>query len=491
MSKDSPFSKDDWTIRALNIHGIFFEQSCRYRIAQLRDTGVVTANYPVAFMDDAGVVHSSNLDIWADSFHEKIRLSFLIECKKNNPQLTEWIFFERQRLNVPPGFIAHEIRFASEKDKLRAKPGIFRFWMNTPVFEDARETKGTFTGNAKKDFTRTSNAAITDAANQVTIAFKDLFSAHSLQYNKSLFDGKDAPNFERHIFIPCIVTSARLFHCIFDPTDVDGRTGEIASDKVHLAEIPFAVFEYPLLRHSQYKPSNIPDVQADLITEGFVRLQILVLHSENFTEWIGPNLKFLSHSEDSKVLSEAQKLLVDAITDLQVKRNYRISTQMSFGDKTTDIAAEINGENHEIHMSEIWLKSVDGDNWISRDAGSTWKTTAPDPYLVAVLEAPISGQFKGPLGASRPRVEEVDRKETDSEAIIHLRVVPSGLDSSLASVVPEYWIRKTADCVTLQRFVGPTWFFKKPVIQRAEYTRRGDIGEISKPETADVERKQE
>src|SRR5437899_5926088 len=108
MNENPTFGKDEWTIRALNIHGTFFEQSCRFRVSHLRDTIVVGANYPVAFVDGAGVVHSSYLDISADSSHEKSRVSFLIECKKNNPALAEWIFFERRRLNVSPGFIAHE-----------------------------------------------------------------------------------------------------------------------------------------------------------------------------------------------------------------------------------------------------------------------------------------------------------------------------------------------------------------------------------------------
>ena len=210
-------------------------------------------------------------------------------------------------------------------------------------------------------------------------------------------------------------------------------------------------------------------------------------------EFIKKTRKFTGNYNTLKSIArframEARKLLVDALARLQLLKNYRVKAQMSAGEKSTDIVADRNGENYEIHMPELWLKSVGNEHWVSRDEGQSWKPTQPDTYL---LESPLTAQFQGPLGTSRPRVEEVDRKELGDETMVHLRVVPSGLDSSYASIVPEYWITRTATDAVLQKFAGPTLFFKTVVFLRAEYTQWGQIREISKPEVANSQRKQE
>ena len=44
-----PTSQEDWTVHALNIHGVFFERRCAEVVASVPDWKVVSTNYPVEY----------------------------------------------------------------------------------------------------------------------------------------------------------------------------------------------------------------------------------------------------------------------------------------------------------------------------------------------------------------------------------------------------------------------------------------------------------
>ena len=98
-----------------------------------------------------------------------IRLSLLIECKKNNPNFVNWMVFRKT-------------------DELQ---------------QDVRWRLGGWT-------------------NAVPLTWQ------TKQY------------------FPTIVTTARLHLCSFDPEDVNGATGEIASANASISEQKVLVFKYPL-----------------------------------------------------------------------------------------------------------------------------------------------------------------------------------------------------------------------------------------------------
>ncbi len=94
-----PKTDDEWTIRAINIHGFFFERYCKKIIGSLEGWNVVDTNYPVAFPGHTAFSKGteSNLDILAVFRTKSILFSLLIECKKRNPNFVNWIFFPKHR----------------------------------------------------------------------------------------------------------------------------------------------------------------------------------------------------------------------------------------------------------------------------------------------------------------------------------------------------------------------------------------------------------
>lgn len=44
-----PINQEDWTVHALNIHGVFFERRCVEIVSGLAEWQVVSTNYPVEY----------------------------------------------------------------------------------------------------------------------------------------------------------------------------------------------------------------------------------------------------------------------------------------------------------------------------------------------------------------------------------------------------------------------------------------------------------
>src|SRR2546426_712907 len=78
-----------------------------------------------------------------------------------------------------------------------------------------------------RDFTKTSNAAITEAANQIALATQALL--HQDKRNQdALATGRVYPMPAwHHVFLPLVVTTANLWTCLFPAEKVDLVTGEI------------------------------------------------------------------------------------------------------------------------------------------------------------------------------------------------------------------------------------------------------------------------
>lgn len=85
-----PQSDRDWTVHSLNIHGTFFERWCQHIVRASPPWSLTTTNFPVEVQG-----HHSALDIRADHDSSMAKLILLIECKKNNPEFVDWIFFPR------------------------------------------------------------------------------------------------------------------------------------------------------------------------------------------------------------------------------------------------------------------------------------------------------------------------------------------------------------------------------------------------------------
>jgi hypothetical protein len=167
----TPKNDDEWTIHALNIHGLFFERWCEQVVANTKPWRLTSTQYPVEFPPPTGVwgVKESTLDIRADLDTEDGRLSLIIECKKCNPGFVDWVFFPKQhgehlrQFNYT--FIDNVTRMsAAGWDTTHGLAGVNE---GVPVMSEARETRGSYQNYQKGDKTKTSNTAITEAAQQV------------------------------------------------------------------------------------------------------------------------------------------------------------------------------------------------------------------------------------------------------------------------------------------------------------------------------------
>jgi hypothetical protein len=92
--------------------------------------------------------------------------------------------------------------------------------------------------------------------------------------------------YRKQRLLPMIVTTARIYSCDFDPADVDPRTGEIPYDRVSIEELPHVLYEYPLPRSLQRSPADLAATILSNSMEIFVRMHILVVHSEAFKDFL-------------------------------------------------------------------------------------------------------------------------------------------------------------------------------------------------------------
>ena len=294
---NKPTTQHEWTIHSINIHGVFFERWCQQVIEDKRGWELYRTNFPVACpppMKDGLETRESALDVravWYGSFGS---INLVIECKKNNPEYVDWIFFEKPRRGLTLFRAIETIPTRSQP------PSQSRFFFAYPlrdllVADEARETRSFYQSysDQKKDKTKTSNAAITDAARQVALA------AQAVVYQDYLSEKQrtKAPDLRQvYAFVPVILTTAHLFLCSFDPKDVNADTGEIPYDKAALKEVPYLIYEFPLPYHLQstHLYANKADINA-LELEAHLRMHIFVVHSERFIEfldYIGRNVEY-------------------------------------------------------------------------------------------------------------------------------------------------------------------------------------------------------
>jgi len=300
--RDGPQTNHDWTIHSLNIHGIFFERWCRKSIRESNNWHLVSTNYPVAYkpIDSHWSWKESELDIRAihggyqGRSQNRRHLTLLIECKKTNPGFIQWIFFgsEPRRLNYFP-CIETKVA-ASHLNDVEITTSSLQASLEFPVVENGRETRGTYLeykaqqNDWQKSITKTSNDAITKAAEQIALATQAIVTEEmNLGQHFGRLNPDELPTLDKHVFLPTIVTTADLFVCEFADEHVDGRSGEISYDHVRLEPVPCLVYRMSLSPHLQRKPD--PSVKEAIIYgshEVHTWMDILVVNSGEFENFL-------------------------------------------------------------------------------------------------------------------------------------------------------------------------------------------------------------
>ena len=290
MSDKTPVSDQDWTIHALNIHGTFFERWCADTIGSTEGINLDSTGYPVEFQRDKfSPVKESALDVRASYlYQDQDLLTLAIECKKNNPDFVDWIFFLAAKQNQICEFSA--IYAAATNQNALGVDVTTGFnqkhYGDISIADDGRETKGNYQSSAQKKQqedktkTKTSNAAISDAAYQVALATQAIFTEEKgITLQKHADRQNRFPKIRQQVFLPVILTTANLYTCEFDVKDIAAATGEIPFDRTTLKSHSMIIYDYSLAPHLQ-----IPDLGKNWKPRK--QMPILVIHSDYFLEFL-------------------------------------------------------------------------------------------------------------------------------------------------------------------------------------------------------------
>jgi len=287
-------TQDEWTIYALNIHGVFFERRCATLVARTNGWRVLATNYPVEFPPPNGPWRGkeSCLDIWARKDGDPdFVVDTLIECKKANPDFVNWVFFPKASCPTPAPFSFARV---DNKPKDEAAPS----WSSQtsiavettiiPVVNDAREVRGEYAKYQGNNKTKTSNAAIQEAAYQVALGTRAIVHEEGALLGKARESPQHpSPPWGTKVYIPVIVTTAKLFVVQFESQAVKLDSGEIDLHDAKLVPAKSVLYEYALPKHVQHAPADPLQTLQIGNSEVFSRMYIFVVHSEALTGFLG------------------------------------------------------------------------------------------------------------------------------------------------------------------------------------------------------------
>jgi hypothetical protein len=282
----NPATQDEWTLHALNIHGVFFERACVNLINLTPDWRVISTNYPVEFPPPDGPWRGkeSSLDVWARRENPAYVVDTLIECKKANPDFVNWVFFERSAASDQSHLGVVQVdntQSAGANPTWSTSTSIARMTTSSPVVTDAREVRGDYAKHQGGNKTKTSNESIQGAAYQVALAARAIVNEENQLLNKARGSPEHpVPPWLKKFYVPVICTTAELYVVKFDSNSVSIINGEINLDQAQLSPTSSVLFEYALPKHLQLAPANPLDVLKSGNSETFSRMHIFVVQPE-------------------------------------------------------------------------------------------------------------------------------------------------------------------------------------------------------------------
>lgn len=286
----NPHTEQEWTIHAVNIHGVFFERWCAHIVRSLPGWRVRSTNYPVKLPPDAGTPgQESSVDIIAQRAIDDRLLTLVIECKKNNPEFVNWVLFRRhESRNIALPVVTYAA-FGSAQPVWQLARRLFV--PHVALVDEARETRGNYTRyQDNKSKTKTANNAVSDAAYQVALGAQALaWEEHQRASFLETPPRHEVP-WRDQVLVPVIATTANLFLVEFDAGAVDSQTGEIALEQVRLQAMPYLIFEYALPRHLHIGDVRMERFSTDESLENWSRLHILIVNSGHFSSFFNSDL---------------------------------------------------------------------------------------------------------------------------------------------------------------------------------------------------------
>jgi hypothetical protein len=141
-----------------------------------------------------------------------------------------------------------------------------------PVAAEARELRGSYAARKSGDKTKTASDSIAAAARQAALGHQALVQA-DLKFATDAAGSR----MDTRIFLPMIVTTARLSSAKVDPSLIASDTAEIPLDGLKFERRGAVIFEYPVPYELQRGKAIVgPDGE---LTDSGSKLHVLVVNS--------------------------------------------------------------------------------------------------------------------------------------------------------------------------------------------------------------------
>ena len=235
-----------------------------------------------------------SIDIIADRIIDSDRrIRLCIECKKLNPKYTEWCFFQQQELINRPHVI-----FTSRKNAgvaiLFRLPKTTRYgnelflslerkFFDLEMFPKRQADFGIALTNQrlKGVFYNTEKTVVDQACRQIIegtygLSLESLIS-QILAGNAESYQNAD-------IFIPIIVTNAKLKYCKFEPNKINPNSAHIEKEPQY-DNIESITYEYNSPKTVQYPEPLFGDLRPD-IRESTSKWYVLVMSPTGFVKFL-------------------------------------------------------------------------------------------------------------------------------------------------------------------------------------------------------------
>lgn len=279
LGKKMPQTDDEWLTHVLNIHGLFLEKYIRKTAdeMQMQQECFVRAQ---SFGIPGGEV-----DLWLLAFQEDVGqlvASCVIECKKHEPSLSRWIFFEADSRGTKR---AAEVPWFSdiywdESNELQSGRVVLRPSVFDPAVSvtfDAHEVRSSY---PRKDaaVTKTGTARIQDAILQLRKGVAWTQETERLRQNQQ----GAAKRWRAVAGVPIVVTTARLSVASIDDSLLD-HTGDLPLEGgIRTRDVPWVLYGHPN-PDAELTPRMLAP-RAEF--EGEARFWCFVVRAEKFRELI-------------------------------------------------------------------------------------------------------------------------------------------------------------------------------------------------------------
>lgn len=296
----------------LSVHGDFFQQRC-VRAVEEGGWQILAEEYPIS----SGQFYGS-LDIWASLLASGEGINLLVESKKSHPKYRKWIFLS-EPLRTDISFPVVKMRKnslsssdpkidpykLSELAKLDKEPNI-----QTGFVKVDRSRLGiqTFAYNAHEIRLDSDNGAIIRSyeesnrarerppheriyhgCRQLSLATRSILLEELKLMEKQTYVGIPPPK----LFIPVLVTTAKLVSCVVDTRGIDLTRGEISDENaIEFKEVDRVAYHFPMPEEFYLYPQDvsrdmhIPFLKSASEMENFKKLFVIVVQSSNFDKFL-------------------------------------------------------------------------------------------------------------------------------------------------------------------------------------------------------------